>query len=99
MLTSFVLVTSKLLIYIGILLFLNTEFFVLTTNANFTIPNSYWIGETKPCLTYGLRGLAAFSVSVQCCEQDLHSGVMGGSVHEVRAYALYSSRIDRCDEV
>jgi hypothetical protein len=45
--------------------------------------DSYWIGETKPCLTYGLRGLAAFSVSVQCCEQDLHSGVMGGSVHEV----------------
>lgn len=44
---------------------------------------SYWIGETKPCLTYGLRGMAAFSVSVECCEQDLHSGVMGGSVHEV----------------
>jgi acetylornithine deacetylase/succinyl-diaminopimelate desuccinylase-like protein len=33
-------------------------------------------------LTYGLRGLAYFSVSVQCCTQDLHSGVLGGTVHE-----------------
>ncbi|KAL7479549.1 hypothetical protein ACHAW6_005279 [Cyclotella cf. meneghiniana] len=48
----------------------------------FCISDNYWIGQKKPCLTYGLRGMAAFSVSVQCCEQDLHSGVMGGSVHE-----------------
>ena len=40
------------------------------------------LGASKPCLTYGLRGLAYFSVSVQCCEQDLHSGMLGGTVHE-----------------
>jgi cytosolic nonspecific dipeptidase len=33
-------------------------------------------------LTYGLRGLAYFAVSVQCSEQDLHSGVLGGTMHE-----------------
>lgn len=57
---------------------------------DFTLQNSYWIGETKPCLTYGLRGMAAFSVSVECSEQDLHSGVMGGSVHEVRTSQNYN---------
>ena len=48
----------------------------------FCISDNYWLGAKKPCLTYGLRGLAYFSVSVQCCEQDLHSGVLGGTVHE-----------------
>jgi acetylornithine deacetylase/succinyl-diaminopimelate desuccinylase-like protein len=33
-------------------------------------------------LTYGLRGLAYFTVAVQCAKQDLHSGVLGGTVHE-----------------
>lgn len=33
-------------------------------------------------MTYGLRGLAYFAVSVQGCAQDLHSGVLGGTVHE-----------------
>lgn len=40
------------------------------------------MGTRKPCLTYGLRGLAYFTVSVQCAKQDLHSGVLGGTVHE-----------------
>lgn len=40
------------------------------------------MGTRKPCLTYGLRGLAYFTVSVQCSQQDLHSGVLGGTVHE-----------------
>ena len=48
----------------------------------FCISDNYWLGAKKPCLTYGLRGLAYFSVSLQCCEQDLHSGVLGGTVHE-----------------
>jgi hypothetical protein len=34
----------------------------------------------KPCLMYGLKGLAYFSISVQCCEQDLHAGIVGGSL-------------------
>ncbi len=48
----------------------------------FCISDNYWLGKNKPCITYGLRGLAYFEVSVQCAEQDLHSGVLGGTVHE-----------------
>jgi nonspecific dipeptidase len=48
----------------------------------FCISDNYWIGKSKPCLTYGLRGLAYFELIVQGCEQDLHSGNMGGAVHE-----------------
>ncbi|GKY94068.1 hypothetical protein MPSEU_000373400 [Mayamaea pseudoterrestris] len=48
----------------------------------FCISDNYWIGKHKPCLTYGLRGMAYFELAVQGCEQDLHSGVLGGTVHE-----------------
>jgi acetylornithine deacetylase/succinyl-diaminopimelate desuccinylase-like protein len=48
----------------------------------FCISDNYWLGKRKPCLTYGLRGLAYFALQVQGCEQDLHSGVLGGTVHE-----------------
>mmetsp|Transcript_16606 Transcript_16606/g.34713 ORF Transcript_16606/g.34713 Transcript_16606/m.34713 type:complete len:371 (+) Transcript_16606:135-1247(+) len=48
----------------------------------FCVSDNYWLGDRTPCLTYGLRGLAYFGVSVQCCRQDLHSGVLGGTVHE-----------------
>jgi len=48
----------------------------------FCISDNYWLGKTKPCLTYGLRGLAYFALTVQGCQQDLHSGVLGGTVHE-----------------
>eukprot|EP00934_Nitzschia_sp_Nitz4_P000130 Nitzschia sp. Nitz4//scaffold171_size48012//45239//47221//NITZ4_007135-RA/size48012-processed-gene-0.44-mRNA-1//1//CDS//3329538731//130//frame0 len=48
----------------------------------FCISDNYWVGKTKPCLTYGLRGMAYFQLSVQSSEQDLHSGVLGGTVHE-----------------
>merc|ERR1740124_40255 len=48
----------------------------------FCISDNYWLGKTKPCITYGLRGIAYFEVSVRCAEQDLHSGVIGGTIHE-----------------
>lgn len=48
----------------------------------FCISDNYWLGRHKPCITYGLRGLAYFEVSVEGAEQDLHSGVFGGTVHE-----------------
>mmetsp|Transcript_52054 Transcript_52054/g.77739 ORF Transcript_52054/g.77739 Transcript_52054/m.77739 type:complete len:539 (-) Transcript_52054:406-2022(-) len=48
----------------------------------FCISDNYWLGKTKPCLTYGLRGLAYFELSLKGCQQDLHSGVFGGMVHE-----------------
>ena len=48
----------------------------------FCISDNYWLGKKKPCLTYGLRGLASFEVAVQCSTQDLHSGIFGGTIHE-----------------
>ncbi|VEU41070.1 unnamed protein product [Pseudo-nitzschia multistriata] len=48
----------------------------------FCISDNYWLGKTKPCLTYGLRGLAYFELSVEGSTKDLHSGVLGGTVFE-----------------
>jgi len=46
------------------------------------ISDNYWLGKTKPCLTYGLRGVCYFFIEVECADKDLHSGVFGGTVHE-----------------
>ncbi|XP_060948660.1 cytosolic non-specific dipeptidase-like [Limanda limanda] len=46
------------------------------------ISDNYWLGKTKPCITYGLRGICYFFIEVSGCEKDLHSGVFGGSVYE-----------------
>jgi nonspecific dipeptidase len=48
----------------------------------FAISDNYWISETKPCLTYGLRGLAYYMITVQGSDRDLHSGGIGGTVYE-----------------
>lgn len=42
------------------------------------ISDNYWLGNTKPCLTYGLRGICYFFIEVECAKKDLHSGVFGG---------------------
>ncbi|CAG8658705.1 34924_t:CDS:2, partial [Racocetra persica] len=46
------------------------------------ISDNYWLGVTKPCLTYGLRGICAYKVTISGPGKDLHSGVFGGTVHE-----------------
>ncbi|ORY97820.1 hypothetical protein BCR43DRAFT_490417 [Syncephalastrum racemosum] len=46
------------------------------------ISDNYWLGTTKPCLTYGLRGVSYFHLTVRGPARDLHSGVFGGTVHE-----------------
>ncbi|KAI9789113.1 MAG: hypothetical protein M1816_006363 [Peltula sp. TS41687] len=46
------------------------------------ISDNYWLGNTKPCLTYGLRGCQYYSVGVLGPAQDLHSGAYGGSAQE-----------------
>lgn len=44
--------------------------------------NSYWLGEEKPCLTYGFRGIIDLRVSVTGGSHNLHSGVDGGAIFE-----------------
>lgn len=44
--------------------------------------NNTWIGETAPCLTYGLRGLVKLRLDVEGAHTDLHSGLDGGVCHE-----------------
>ena len=56
----------------------------------FCISDNYWIGKHKPCLTYGLRGMAYFELSVQGAEQDLHSVCTG---------ILVASRIAKADSL
>lgn len=48
----------------------------------FCVSDNYYLGRHKPCVTYGLRGLAYFHVTVEMGSKDLHSGVFGGTVHE-----------------
>ena len=67
----------------------------------FCISDNYWLGKTKPCLTYGLRGLAYFQVSVQGSTQDLHSGVLGGTVYEPMTdlISLMASLVDSSGKI
>jgi len=46
------------------------------------ISDSYWLGTEKPCIGYGLRGMAYFGIEVHCAKKDLHSGQFGGAVHD-----------------
>lgn len=53
------------------------------------ISDNYWLGTSKPCVTYGLRGCCYFFIEVQCAAKDLHSGLYGGSVHEAMSDLVY----------
>lgn len=46
------------------------------------ISDNYWLNSRTPCLTYGLRGLSYYKVSITGPGWDLHSGVFGNMVHE-----------------
>ncbi|DBB02245.1 TPA: hypothetical protein ACH3X3_011267 [Trebouxia sp. C0006] len=46
------------------------------------ISNTQWVGETMPCLTYGMRGMIALSIEVKGPERDIHSGNDGGVFNE-----------------
>lgn len=46
------------------------------------ISDNYWLGTTKPCLTYGLRGVNYYCIEVSGPGADLHSGMFGGATHE-----------------
>jgi acetylornithine deacetylase/succinyl-diaminopimelate desuccinylase-like protein len=44
-------------------------------------PDAGMLSKDHPTITYGLRGLASFELTVYGPRQDLHSGVFGGTVH------------------
>ncbi|KAI1790110.1 CNDP dipeptidase [Ganoderma leucocontextum] len=46
------------------------------------ISDNYWLNTRTPCLTYGLRGLVYFKLTVSGPARDLHSGSFGRMVHE-----------------
>ncbi|THX54569.1 glutathione degradosome [Aureobasidium pullulans] len=43
------------------------------------LANSYWLDDSIPCVTYGLRGVIHATVQVESDHPDLHSGVDGSS--------------------
>jgi len=53
------------------------------------ISDNYWLGKDKPCITYGLRGICAYAVEVECAVKDLHSGIYGGSLTEAMSDVIY----------
>ena len=44
--------------------------------------DNYWMNTRTPCLTYGLRGIIYFKVTVSGPARDLHSGGFGRMVYE-----------------
>lgn len=65
------------------------------------ISDNYWLGKSTPCVTYGLRGIAYYHVSMKCAKADLHSGVFGGTVHEamIDLIHLFSKLINQKGEI
>merc|ERR1711993_163646 len=61
------------------------------------ISDNYWLGKQKPCLTYGLRGICYFFLTIKCASADLHSGLFGGAVPEAMTdlVQLMSKLVDR----
>ncbi|KAJ7510601.1 hypothetical protein B0H11DRAFT_1700711 [Mycena galericulata] len=60
------------------------------------ISDNYWLNTRTPALTYGLRGLVYFKITVSGPGRDLHSGVFGRTVHEPMTdlIALMSRLVD-----
>ncbi|KAL9709272.1 hypothetical protein Ac2012v2_007626 [Leucoagaricus gongylophorus] len=46
------------------------------------ISDNYWLNTTTPALTYGLRGISYYKITVSGPGRDLHSGVFGRMVFE-----------------
>jgi acetylornithine deacetylase/succinyl-diaminopimelate desuccinylase-like protein/WD40 repeat protein len=42
------------------------------------VSNTVWVGERRPCLTYGMRGMITLSIEVSGPDRDVHSGNDGG---------------------
>lgn len=44
--------------------------------------DNYWLTTKTPAVTYGLRGIMYYRVTINGPLKDLHSGVYGGMVYE-----------------
>lgn len=60
------------------------------------IADNYWITTEHPCLTYGLRGINYFRVTIEGAPKQLHSGIYGGAVAEPMTdlFSLFSKLVD-----
>ncbi|MHA2250548.1 MAG: M20/M25/M40 family metallo-hydrolase [Candidatus Kariarchaeaceae archaeon] len=58
----------------------NNDWFVDTDGI--MVMDNYWLGEHRPCVTYGLRGMTYVTIELSGPSQDLHSGVEGGVIRE-----------------
>eukprot|EP00932_Pfiesteria_piscicida_P000306 SRR837773.10296.p1 GENE.SRR837773.10296~~SRR837773.10296.p1 ORF type:complete len:392 (-),score=135.18 SRR837773.10296:58-1092(-) len=60
------------------------------------VADNNWLGVSRPCVQYGLRGIVYFLLEVSGPSKDLHSGRFGGSVHEpmVDLVKLMGSLVD-----
>jgi len=47
-----------------------------------TICDNYWLNTTIPIVTYGLRGIAMFGITIEGAPMNLHSGIYGGMIFE-----------------
>lgn len=63
--------------------------------------NSSWLGEDKPCVTYGFRGIIEILVTVSGGSRNLHSGVDGGAVFEPMSdlIAILATMVDNDSNV
>ncbi|ORY35351.1 hypothetical protein BCR39DRAFT_508937 [Naematelia encephala] len=46
------------------------------------LSNSTWIGESDPCVVFGMRGVVYANLAIWSASEDAHSGVDGGIVAE-----------------
>lgn len=60
------------------------------------IADNYWITTKYPCLTYGLRGINYFRVTITGAPKQLHSGIYGGAIAEPMTdlFSLFSKLVD-----
>ena len=82
---------------VGLAEFINQEKDSFFADVDATIvSDNYWLRTKKPCLTYGLRGIHAFGLIVECASADMHSGQFGGVVHEanVDVFKILASLVD-----
>lgn len=83
------LIQSKFSTFPFSIIFFKIKFHIFQDVDYVCISDNYWLGKSKPCLTYGLRGICYFFIDVACADMDLHSGVFGGSVHEAMSDLIY----------